>query len=371
MIRRFRVRNYRSLRDVEIEPGSLTVVTGTNGAGKSNLYRALTLASAAARGTFAPTMVEDGGMPSALWAGEWRKDEIRRLLVEVECDEWRYRLACGLPIPGGVAFKEQAGQAYSNAPAFQLDPQVKEEQLEALDGMRATPLMDRNGPSAWMRAKGGSKTTYPVALEPQEAALSQLREPHLYPEIAAVQRAVANWRFYHHFRTDAGSPIRSSQIGTRTPVLAADGRDLAAAFQTIVEVGDRDGLSMAVNQAFPGARLRVEFDRGLFETILFQPGFQRGFAARELSDGTLRYLCLIAALLSPRPPPLLVLNEPDQSLHPDLTAPLSDLILHAAATTQVWVITHSPALARRLTQAGAASFDLRLEAGATVAEQVG
>ncbi len=371
MIRRFRVRNYRSLRDVEIEPGGLTVVTGTNGAGKSNLYRALTLAAAAARGTLAPTMVEDGGMPSALWAGDWRRDEARRLIVEVECDAWRYKMACGVPIPGGVAFKDQEDQAYDRGPAFLLDPEVKDEDLSLLEGMRDITLLERRGPSAWMRAKGGGKTVYPIALEPQEAALAQLREPHLYPEIAAVQRAVAGWRFYHHFRTDAASPIRSPQIGTRTPVLSADGRDLAAAFQTIVEIGDRDGLTKAVDQAFPGARLRVDCNEGQFGTVLFQPGFKRAFAARELSDGTLRYLCLIAALLSPRPPPLLVLNEPDQSLHPDLTDPLTELILHAAASTQVWVITHSAALARLLTRAGAASFDLRLEAGATVAEQVG
>ncbi|RJF87772.1 recombinase RecF [Oleomonas cavernae] len=357
MIRRFRVRNYRSLRDVEIEPGALTVVTGANGAGKSNLYRALTLAAAAARGNLAPTMVEDGGMPSALWAGDWKKDEPRRLIVDVECDAWRYKVACGVPIPTGQA--------------FQLDPEVKVEELAAIDGMRTLTLLERKGPSAWMRTKGGSKTTYPVVLEPQEAALAQLREPHLYPEIAGVQREMAGWRFYHHFRTDAGSPIRSAQIGTRTPVLSTDGHDLAAAFQTIIEIGDRDGLTTAVDRAFPGARLGIDFGRGQFDTHLFQQGFPRAFAARELSDGTLRYLCLVAALLSPRPPPLLVLNEPDQSLHPDLTGPLTDLILYAAASTQVWVITHSTPLARLLAQAGATAFDLRLENGATAAEQVG
>jgi predicted ATPase len=357
MIRRFRVRNYRSLRNVEIEPGALTVVTGANGAGKSNLYRALTLAASAARGTLAPTMVEDGGMPSALWAGEWRKDEARRLIVDVECDDWAYSLACGVPIPTGQAFT--------------LDPEVKVEELAAIDGMRNLPLLERKGPSAWMQAKGGRRTTYPVVLEPQEAALAQLREPHLYPEIAGVQREMAGWRFYHHFRTDPGSPIRSMQIGTRTPVLASDGRDLAAAFQTIVEIGDAPGLHQAVDRAFPGARLQLSFADGQFATGLIQRGFPRPFAARELSDGTLRYLCLIAALLSPRPPPLLVLNEPDQSLHPDLTGPLTDLILYAAASTQVWVITHSTPLARLLTQAGAAAFDLRLENGATVAEQTG
>lgn len=354
MLRRFAIRNYRSLREVGLDPGDLTVITGANGAGKSNLYRALGLVLAAARGRFAASIVADGGMPSALWAGDWLKDERRRIEVEVEALDWSFSLVCGLPPPPEGAFA--------------LDPYVKEERLTAPDGTR---LLERKGPSAWMQARGArGRTAYPTALEPQEAALAQLREPHLYPDVAMAQAQLRRWRFYHHFSTDADSPIRSPQVGTRTPVLAADGRDLAAAFQTILEIGDSRGLADAVDRAFPGARLHIEMRDGQFATFLHMRGFKRAFAARELSDGTLRYLCLIAALLSPRPSPLLILNEPDQSLHPDLSYPLAELILNAAERSQVIVITHSPLLARLLTSAGAMAYDLRLEAGATVAEAV-
>ncbi|MCW0180429.1 MAG: AAA family ATPase [Zavarzinia sp.] len=355
MLRRFAIRNYRSLRAVGLEPGDLTVITGANGAGKSNLYRALGLVLAAARGRLAASIVADGGMPSALWAGDWLKDERRRIEVDVEALDWSFSLVCGLPPPPEGAFA--------------LDPYVKEERLTAPDGTR---LLERKGPSAWMQARGArGRTTYPAALEPQEAALAQLREPHLYPDVAMAQAQLRRWRFYHHFSTDADSPIRSPQVGTRTPVLAADGRDLAAAFQTILEIGDTRGLADAIDRAFPGAQLHIEMRDGQFATFLHMRGFKRAFAARELSDGTLRYLCLIAALLSPRPSPLLILNEPDQSLHPDLSYPLSELILNAAERSQVIVITHSPLLARLLSAAGAMSYDLRLEAGATVAEGTG
>ncbi|PWR19827.1 AAA family ATPase [Zavarzinia compransoris] len=354
MIRHLRIRNYRSLRNVAIEPAGLTVVTGGNGAGKSNLYRALTLLGAAARGTLAPGMVEEGGMPSALWAGEWRKDERSRIIVEVESTTWSYSLALGLPPPPEGAFA--------------LDPRVKEEYLHDAAG---NSLMERKGPSAWMRVRGArGRTAYPFALDPQEAALAQLREPHLYPEVAAAQGEMARWRFYHHFRTDAASPIRNPQVGTRTTVLAADGHDLAAAVATLREGGPSAALDRAVDRAFPGARLEVEHDRGEFTLLLKRHDIERPFAARELSDGTLRFLCLATALLSARPSPLLILNEPDQSLHPDLAAPLAELILDAAARSQVWVITHSEALARHLVRGGAAGYDLRLEGGATVAEAV-
>ncbi|TDP45065.1 AAA family ATPase [Zavarzinia compransoris] len=358
MIRRFRIRNYRSLRDVEIAPAGLTVVTGANGAGKSNLYRALTLAAAAARGQLAPTLMAEGGMPSALWAGAWRQDERRRMVVEVEGSAWSYALALGL-----APHEWPAG---APPPVFALDPVVGEEHLHGADG---TLLLERDGPGAWMRAKGAKgRTAFPPGLEPQEAALAQVREPHLYPDLAQAQAEMARWRFYHHFRTDAASPIRMPQVGTRTPVLSADGGDLAAAVTTIREIGDTGSLDEAIDRAFPGARLEVEQDLGHFALFLRRRDFKRPFAARELSDGTLRYLCLAAALLSPRPSPLLILNEPDQSLHPDLAEPLAELIARAAEDSQLWVITHSEALARSLLRHGAAGYDLRLEGGATLAE---
>ena len=75
-----------------------------------------------------------------------------------------------------------------------------------------------------------------------------------------------------------------------------------------------------------------------------QHGLLRPLKAAELSDGTLRYLLWIAALLSPRPPALMVLNEPETSLHPDLLPALARLIARAARDTQVVVVTHAPAL---------------------------
>ena len=130
-----------------------------------------------------------------------------------------------------------------------------------------------------------------------------------------------SWRFYDHFRTDSEAPARRRQIGTRTPVLASDGADLAAAIATIQEVGAEDELAMAVADAFPGGSIDVHEDGGYFEIEMRQHGLLRPLGAAELSDGTLRYLLLIAALLSPRPPPLMILNEPETSLHPDLLPP--------------------------------------------------
>ncbi len=94
------------------------------------------------------------------------------------------------------------------------------------------------------------------------------------------------------------------------------------------------------SDAFPQSSVRVRTDAGRFELELSAHGLLRPLVAAELSDGTLRYLLLVAALLSPRPPQLMVLNEPETSLHPDLLAPLARLIGEAGATTQIVVVSH-------------------------------
>jgi len=152
-------------------------------------------------------------------------------------------------------------------------------------------------------------------------------------------------------------------------VLSDDGGDLAAAVQTIVEVGSGD-LQRAVADAFDGAEVSVAVHDGLFELQLRQPGMLRPLRAAELSDGTLRFLLWGAALLSPRPPSLMVLNEPETSLHPDLVAPLASMIRAAAAATQVVVVTHSQMMRGHLDVDDASEIELYKEWGETrVAEQ--
>lgn len=155
------------------------------------------------------------------------------------------------------------------------------------------------------------------------------------------------------------------QIGTHTPVLCHDGTDLAAALQTIREIGDAQALDEAVSDAFPGASVEVEARDGRFETKMLQQGLLRPLNAVELSDGTLRYLLWIAALLSPRPPALLVLNEPETSLHPDLLPALGRLIGRAAQNSQIFVVSHARRLIAALEEQQCHSLTLEKELGET------
>lgn len=342
MISHFGVAGYRSLRDIRLALGGLTVVTGANSTGKSNLYRALWLLHRAMEGRFARSLADEGGLHSVLWAGPRKRGPVRLEMSVAFDDGLSYSLACGLPDPNDLPTL-----------SFQRDPSIKEETVSFRQGKSVVSLLERGKSGAHLRDADGGRVSLPMTLGRGESALSQLSEPHRYPHLWGLRSRLVHWRFYHGFRTDEYSPLRQGQIGVFTPVLSHDGSDLAAALQTIVEIGDADGLHKAVRQGLNGATLEILYpddweDDPRFRVLLHTPGIHRPLEAFELSDGTLRYLCLIAALLSPRPPGLLALNEPETSLHPDLLAPLAARIAEAAQTTQIWVTTHSQILAQEI-----------------------
>ena len=199
----------------------------------------------------------------------------------------------------------------------------------------------------------------PARLAPFDSMLTEVGDPATAPEVVQVREMLRSWRFYDQIRTDAGSPARAKSVGTRTTALAPDGRDLAAAIATIDEIGDSGALAAAIDEAFPGTTLSVVDDGGVFDLLLRQPGLLRPLSAAEVSDGTLRYLAWTAALLSPRPPALLVLNEPENSLHPDLLPALARLAVGAAGRAPVMLVTHStPLLDALRTAAGGTRTDL-------------
>jgi predicted ATPase len=188
----------------------------------------------------------------------------------------------------------------------------------------------------------------------------------MLPKCCCCASRSAAGAFYDQFRVDLDAPARLPQIGTRTPVLGNDGADLAAALQTIIEIGDEQALRRAVADAFSGADLAVVNTAGRFEVEMRQHGLLRPLRAAELSDGTLRYLLWVAALLTPRPPELLVLNEPETSLHPDLLPALGRLIADAAERSQILVVSHASRLIAALQERkGCNSITLEKHLGAT------
>jgi predicted ATPase len=363
MIKKLSIEGYRSIRKLSLDLQPVNVLSGPNGCGKSNLYNSLVLVARAVEGRLARAIAEEGGTPSVFWAGGervrlQRKRPPRRVIIAFEDEDYGYELQVGLPSPNEHALGTM----------FTLDPRVKEEYIWPSGSKRRVAMLKRDEPSAWLRNGEGSMVSYPFRISKSESVLSQIIDPHLYPEISSVRSKILGWRFYHYFRTDAESPLRQPQIGVQTMVLNHDGSDLAAALQTIIEIGDDSALKDAIHQALGGASLLIQAEETEFKMGLQIPGLLRPLQAREFSDGQLRFLCLCAALLSPRHPSLLALNEPETSLHPDLIDSLARLIVVASRHTQLWITTHSGALAERIEKySGVPRIRLEMKNGETVA----
>jgi predicted ATPase len=353
MLKTLAISNYRSLRDFVMPLGPLNLITGPNGSGKSNVYRALRLLADTARGGVIASLAREGGISSTLWAGpESLSAAVKRgeravegtmrrepvaLRLGFQSDEFSYAIDLGLPVPSESAFGR--------------DPVIKTECIWHGAQLRpASMLVDRHGAVVRVRRDSGEWDVVSSHLQPFESMMESIADPQRAAEVLTLRDQIRTWRFYDHFRTDAEAPARQLQIGTYTPVLAHDGRDLAAAIQTIKEIGDAPALAHAISDAFPGSELGVSVSDGRMSVSLHQEGLLRPLSASELSDGTLRYLLWAAALLTPRPPHLMILNEPEASLHPDLLPALARLIGVASKETQIWVVSHASRLIAALEQ---------------------
>jgi predicted ATPase len=375
MMRTVAVQGYRSLRELVLPLGQLSVITGANGSGKSSVYRSLRLLADVAQNAVVASLAREGGLPSTFWAGpETIARSVRQGTHAVEGLAKRKTASLKLGF-GGDTYGYSIDLGYPPGPPpatmFELDPRVKRECIwHGPVYRKASALVDRRNNFVWLST---TRDEEPVMLTQHlsdtDSMLASIADPQRAPEMLAVREAVRSWRFYDHFRTDSDSPARTAQIGTFTPVLHHDGSNLAAALQTITEIRSDGALATTLEDAFPKSRLYVEDRNGRFELQFQQHGLLRPLSAAELSDGTLRYLLWTAALLTPRPPELMVLNEPETSLHPDLLPALARLILAAASQTQIIVVSHAQALIEALTVAPPCTrLHLQKEFGETILE---
>lgn len=350
MIGRLAVAGYRSLRDLVLELDQFTLITGPNGSGKSSLYRALRLLSEAAQGRLIGSLAAEGGLSSTLWAGPER---FSRAMLAGDMPVQGTRRSGAVSLRLGFS-SEDCGYAIDLglpdlAHPFKRDPEIKVEAMWTGPCLsRANLFAERRGPAVHLRGSdSGAWTCVLNTLLPFDSMVTHCADPADGLELMQMRDRMRGWRFYDMLRTDVDAPARRPQVMTYTPVLASDGADLAAAIATIMAIGDDDALAEVVDDAFPGAHVQLSGeDYGVVE--MRQPGLLRPLGVQELSDGTVRYLLLAAALLSPRPPEIMILNEPEASLHPSLLEALARLLVRASRQCQIVLISHSEQLIAHL-----------------------
>lgn len=343
------IAGYRSLRAVRLPLGPVSVLLGENGAGKTNILTSLQLLQAAATGPICRMLVDEGGLGRVLWAG--------RLPAGEGSAPTSLRLTAHF---ANLRYVIEIGEAGKGDAALAGEPIIKAETLThtgiGAGGSGERVVMQRESASVRLRNAKGERQHLKQHLLPSETALHGIRDAAGYPELAYVRELLEGWRIYHRFNLATDAPSRAPALATMTPALATDGRDLAAALATITAAQQMpDALIAPLRDAFPGATLETSVSDGRASFELRLPDMDRTLSAREMSEGTLQYICLLAVLTAYRKPALIAINEPEASLHESFLAPLARLIARAGATTdtgsQICIVTQSGALAREIAKA--------------------
>lgn len=332
MIERIRAKNYKSLKELELDLRPLTVFVGPNASGKSNILDALALISGIARIQSVKSLIDDrGGYASCVWGGDLN----RAIELEVTGRFTKQEDTGGEPeqlFGYGVELRGQQDQALIAREWIRLDGEVNE---------------FRTMPSEWQSPNdAGGREGGPIS--PQTSGLQYV--PQHWKAALPVIDAIKGWAFYHfNPRTmKAPQPVRKQYR------LAEDGHDLSTVLHTLYAESHPawDEIRELINVFLP----RIEklttpiYDKepGKTYIALREEGLSRETPSWAMSDGTLFALALATALVSPEVPNLIAIEAPDTEIHPRLMEHIAEILISASERTQVLATTHSPYLLSHL-----------------------
>lgn len=339
LLEELRLTNFLSFGGDEqaIPLGPLNVLIGPNGSGKSNLIEAITLLCSAP-GELVQPVRKGGGVRDWIWRGAGKgKASTARLEAVVLYPSGRQ------PLRYRLAFTEVGARL-----------EITDERVEDVrpDPGHDKPIFyfgyERGRPM--LNVKGQKRQLRREEVDAQRSILSQRKDPDQYPEITYLGDVFARIKIYREWSFGRETPPRQPQPADQPNDFLAEGCENL-------------GLVLSQLRRNPGVKkLILEHLGRLYEGIDdFEVGVEGGtvqvflqegkwtLPATRLSDGTLRYLCLLAILCHPDPPPLVCIEEPELGLHPDILPQLAALLREASARTQLLVTTHSDILVDSLT----------------------
>ncbi len=328
----------------ELELAPLNVLIGPNGSGKSNLIEAIGMLRAVPKDLLSP--IRDGGGGSTwIWRGDIQASEGR---LEVTIDPTfsysnkllRYALAIDyVSFLEGMVINEEIVEA------------VKRED----ETVTSERYLERAHVSATVsyRNEGGVRNQRdfpPTEITLDQSMLAQLKDPVHYPELTFLGNELGKIHIYREWTFGRNTPPRLPQrADLPNHSLAEDGSNLGMVLNRLKrDPKAKNQFMNALKKLYDGVE---DFDV-IVEVGTVQVFLQEGnvtMPATRLSDGTLRYLCLLAILCHPSPPPLVCLEEPELGLHPDVIPGLAELLREASRRCQLIVTTHSDTLVDALT----------------------
>ena len=337
LIRRIRQTNLLSFGPDSggLELKRLNVLIGPNGSGKSNLLESIDILRSAPRDLAAPIR-EGGGIHDWIWRG--KPEDTANIQAIVENPQWPQALRYHL------GFVER-GQRFELTQEFIGDEQSSKGHEDS-----SIYYVQSNG-QATLNYKDKTKRDFLLEeVEREQSILSQRKDPDLYPELTYLGEALSRIRIYREWSLGRDSPLRLPQkADLPNDFLQEDGKNLALVLNRFQgEPAVKRRLLDALSKFYEGITdFHVKIEGSTVQLFLEEGDVV--IPATRLSDGTLRYLCLLAVLCHPQPPPLICIEEPELGLHPDILPTVSKLLLEASERSQLIVTTHSDMLVDALT----------------------
>ena len=338
------IEGFRSLKKVSWRPGDLNVVIGPNGSGKSNLLRVLELVSVAAQGGLAKHVQRSGGMDALVWDG--KAEEIALGVVTSSVRE--------APPTSELVYTLNLARL-GDTSAYTIPSESLLPASDLGNGRAKLEYMCRAGTAGRIndrldKARGKIRIhdkVEVVEIKEDQALLALAGSPATGVDtVLRFCQQLCGWSIYNDVRVDQRAAVRQAVVTRMEKRVDADGQNLINVLHTLY-AGDR-GFKQEINAA-----MRAAFGDD-FDELIFPPAadqrvqlrvrwktLSREQSAADLSDGTLRFLFLLAVLANPSPSPLIAIDEPETGLHPTMQAIVAEYAVEASKRAQIILTTHS------------------------------
>ena len=335
MLTRIKAQNLLSFgpEGIDLELPALTVLIGPNGSGKSNLLEAVGLLHAAPRDLASPIR-EGGGIRNWIWQGQMNDVKTASILSDQICGFADGRVQHKIEV-------EEINQSFRVCSEYVRFP------WKVQSGESPEYIWERDSIGAVRQSLAGGieRKAEQRQVTDDKSLLSEIKDSVHYPELEAVSSFYEWISLYRRWEFGPKSTVRQAQrIDVKPSPLLEDFSNLGMFLnrfrqhpQPKTELFDRLG------DLYSGLRdFELNIEGGTVQIFFTEGDFS--IPATRLSDGSLRYLCLLAILLDPEPPSLICIEEPELGFHPDLIPKLADLLVDASGRCQVIVTTHSDIL---------------------------
>jgi len=314
---------------------SLNVLIGPNGSGKSNFLEAVSLLRSSPVDMRA-VIRRGGGVGDWIWKGNAEDAAIINVVIR--------NLQRKISLNHFLSFRNdnQSFRLLAERIDNYKDHLGEEDPYSYYDFKNGKPVIN---------IKSELRQINPETIEADQSILAQRRDPEIYPEISYLANIYDRIRIYREWCFGRNAIFREPQkADMRNDRLEEDFSNLGLFLNRLRRVPRAKNMILeALRDLYEGLDdFDVSIEGGAVQVFFTEGDFV--IPATRLSDGTLRYLCLLAVLCDPSPPPLICIEEPELGLHPDILPKLADLLIEASKRTQLIITTHSDILVDSMTE---------------------